>query len=109
MMVCFFGKSRTLLPSPMVSRNTWGSKLGRFLGAGGGRVEFRVSRGFCSIGAKTATFVEPLDSRSEAMGTPPLIRSVHVPAYYIAFAPMSFCVMACLDIHLLRRKCWKFG
>src|ERR1022692_460776 len=73
MMDCFFGKSKAFLPSPMVSRNTWGSNLRPFLGAGGGRVEFRVRRDFCSIGDWTAIFVEPLDSRGEAMGTPPLI------------------------------------
>src|SRR6185437_5796380 len=72
-MVCFFGKSRAFLPSPMVSRNTWGSNWGPFLGAGGGRVRFRVRRDFCSIGVGRAVFVEPLDSRGEAMSTPPLI------------------------------------
>jgi hypothetical protein len=37
-----------------------------------GRVEFRMRCDFCSIGAGTAIFVEPLDSRDEAMGAPPL-------------------------------------
>src|SRR6185437_4483107 len=72
-MVCFFGKSRAFLPSPMVSTNTWGSNRGPVLGAGGGRVRFRVRRDFCSLGVGTTVFVEPLDSRGEAMSTPPLI------------------------------------
>jgi len=37
-----------------------------FLGAGGGRVEFRLRCDFCSIGAGTAIFVGPLDSPVEA-------------------------------------------
>src|SRR5581483_1154793 len=76
-MVCFFGKSRAFLPSPMVSRITWGSNFGPCWRAGGRRVEFRVRRNFCSIGAGTAIFVEPLDSRGEAMGTPPLTLRSH--------------------------------
>jgi len=39
-----------------------GVKSGAVFGAGGGRVEFRVRRDFCSIGAGTAIFVEPRDS-----------------------------------------------
>src|SRR5512141_791966 len=87
-MACFFGKSRAFLPSPMVSRNTWGSNLGPLLGAGGGRVEFRVRRDFRSIGAGTAIFVEPLDSRDEAIGTPPLIPRSHT-LYPLALAPIA--------------------
>ena len=51
----------------MVARNAWASNSRLFLGDGGGRVEFRVRCDFCSIGAGTAIFVEPLDSQGEAL------------------------------------------
>src|SRR5450631_992305 len=86
-MVCFFGKSKAFLPSPMVSRNTWASNSRPFLGAGGGRVEFRVRCDFCSIGDGTAIFAETLDSRGEAMGAPP--RSSHYTASCASGARME--------------------
>src|SRR5579859_3494484 len=82
-MVCFFGKSRASLFSPMVSRNTCGSNLAPFLGVGGGRVEFRVRRDFRSIGVGTAIFVERLDSRGEAVGTPPVIQHYYPPRHRV--------------------------
>jgi hypothetical protein len=46
-------------------------------------VEFRVRRDFRSIGVGTATFVEPLDSRGEAVGRPPVIQRYYTPGIQV--------------------------
>src|SRR5664279_2842019 len=71
-MICFFGKSIAFLPSPMVARNAWGSNSRLFLEATRGRAELRVLWDIRPVGVWRAIFVEPLGSRGEAMGAPPL-------------------------------------
>jgi hypothetical protein len=70
----------------MVARNAWGSNSRPFLEARRGRAEFLVLRDILSIGVWRAIFVEPLGSRGEAMGAPPLL---HIQRYYTASAGAS--------------------
>src|SRR5579859_398330 len=70
-MVCFFGKSITFLPSPIVARNDWASNSRLFLEARRGIAEFRIVWDIRSIGACRAIFVETWDLRGGDIDTSP--------------------------------------